>query len=223
MFAGLAVSAPEFVRFGRSSQDLKITAAPTTAHSPLLVAESVVGDPRERAAAIASAGEVASRGGGDWIASAWKPGRKRGNSGSQDQGKRSVTLTAVPKEYTELVYLRSVMTWRRRKGWIARSGVEEVLRRACDKKKLELQKKILQHRILFVQGETGAGKTTRTPVFIKELFDKGHMANPQAFLENLPKEPSGELPFVRFRRDLPTGHLFDTPILHHHPHSPNPP
>ncbi len=32
-----------------------------------------------------------------------------------------------------------------------------------------------------IQGDTGCGKTTRIPVYIKELFDSRYMENPDLF------------------------------------------
>ncbi len=61
-------------------------------------------------------------------------------------------------------------------------GSKEVL--PIDLRKREIVKHFLKHRITCIRGETGCGKSTRIPIFLKEMWDAGLIKNPSLLLDS---------------------------------------
>lgn len=57
-----------------------------------------------------------------------------------------------------------------------------------DSYKKKIVRHFLRHRITCIQGDTGCGKSTRVPIYLKEMWDSGLMHNPSRF----PRDETGD-------------------------------
>lgn len=55
--------------------------------------------------------------------------------------------------------------------------------------KEEIKSHLLDKRVVQIRGETGCGKSTRIPLFVKELYDEGKFGNEIKDLKMLVTQP----------------------------------